>query len=57
LNDDKEKAKNFLEGHDFDFAYIHTDGTPFRVNAFYKLGRIAFVMRKIASTPKSIEDL
>lgn len=57
LNDNKEAAKEFFDKRDADFAYIHTDGTPFRVNAFFKLWKIAFVMRKIASTPKTIEEL
>jgi len=57
FNDDKEKAKAFLDKKDTDFAYIHTDWTPFRVNAFFKLGRIAFVMRRISSIPKTIEEL
>lgn len=55
--ENKENVKAFLEKKDADFAYIHTDWTPFRVNAFHKLWRIAFVMRKIASTPKTIEEL
>ncbi len=57
LNDNKEAAREFLDKRDADFAYIHTDWTPFRVNAFFKLWKIAFVMRKIASTPKTIEEL
>lgn len=57
LGDNKEAAKEFLEKRDADFAFIHTDGTSFRVNAFFKLWKIAFVMRRIASTPKTIEEL
>lgn len=57
LKDDKETAKAFLDTKDLDFAYIHSDWTPFRVNAFYKLGRIAFVMRIIASKPIPMEKL
>ena len=57
LCDNKEAAKEFLEKRDADFAYIHIDGTPFRVNAFFKLWKIAFVMRKIASEPKTIAEL
>jgi Tfp pilus assembly ATPase PilU len=36
---------------------MYTDGTPFRVNAFFKLGKIAFVMRRIAGSPKAIAEL
>jgi len=57
LCDNKEEARNFLEKRDADFAYIHTDKTPFRVNAFFKLWKIAFVMRKISSEAKSMEEL
>lgn len=54
---DEPSIQDFLTKKDADFAYIHTDGTPFRVNAFYKLSRIAFVLRRIASEPKTIEEL
>lgn len=57
LNDNKEAVKDFLEKRDADFAFVHVDGTSFRVNAFFKLWKIAFVMRRIASEPKSIEEL
>jgi len=57
FKDNKEAVREFLEKRDADFAFIHTDGTPFRVNAFFKLGRCSFVMRKIASEPKTIEEL
>jgi len=57
FRDDKEAVRNFLETKDADFAFIHTDWTSFRVNAFFKLWRVAFVMRRIASTPKTIEEL
>lgn len=57
FHDNKEAVKEFLDKRDADFAYIHTDGTPFRVNAFFKLWKIAFVMRKIASEPKTIQEL
>lgn len=47
----------FLDHRDADFAYVHTDGTPFRVNAFFKLNRTAFIMRMINGSPRSMEDL
>lgn len=34
---DERKFKEFLEKHDMDFAYVSADGTPFRVNGFFKL--------------------
>lgn len=54
---DEGTIEEFHQKKDADFAYIHKDGTPFRVNAFYKLGRISFVLRKIASEARTIEDL
>lgn len=54
---DTETAEAFKKWHDLDFAYIHTGGSPFRINAFFKLGRMAFVMRRIASEPKKMEEL
>lgn len=54
---DENLINHFLENRDLDFAFIHTDKTPFRINAFYKLWRMAFVMRKIASKPKSMDEL
>lgn len=57
LRENNDLVKAFLEWHDTDFAYVHTDGTPFRINAFFKLWKIAFVMRRIASEPKSLEEL
>jgi len=57
LNEDKVHLKKFLEDHDLDFAYIHSDGTSFRVNAFYKLWKIAFVLRRIANKAMKIEEL
>ncbi|MCT4616868.1 MAG: PilT/PilU family type 4a pilus ATPase [Candidatus Gracilibacteria bacterium] len=53
----KEDYGEYMKNKDADFAYIHTDGTPFRVNAFFKLGKIGVVMRRIAGDPKTIEEL
>ncbi len=57
FNDNTQAVKNFLDSKDADFAYLHSDGTPFRVNAFYKLWKIAFVMRRISSEPKTMQEL
>ncbi len=57
FRDNNDLIEDFLTKKDADFAYIHTDGTPFRVNAFFKLWKIAFVMRRIASEPKTIQEL
>lgn len=57
LRDNKVAIEDFDAKKDADFAYIHTDGTPYRVNAFYKLWRMAFVLRRIASQAKTIQEL
>ncbi len=57
LNEDKINVKKFLEEHDLDFAYIYKDWTSFRCNAFYKLWKISFVLRRIANTAMRIEQL
>jgi twitching motility protein PilT len=49
--------KEFYEKHDADFAYVIKDGTPFRVNGFFKLGKIAYVMRRIEREAKKMEEL
>lgn len=53
----KEDYGEYMKNKDADFAYIHTDWTPFRVNAFFKLWKIWVVMRRIAWDPKTIEEL
>jgi Tfp pilus assembly ATPase PilU len=40
-----------------DFAYVSKSGVPYRVNAFFKTGRIGIVMRKINAVSKKIEEL
>jgi Tfp pilus assembly ATPase PilU len=40
-----------------DFAYVSRNNVPYRVNAFFKTGRIGVVMRKINAASKKIEEL
>jgi len=54
---DVDKLAAFKEHHDADFAYVAQDGTPFRVNGFYKLGKTSFVLRRIEREAKKLEDL
>ena len=49
MNHNEERAREFLKTRDADFAYIFEDGTSFRVNAFFKLWKISFVLRRIES--------
>lgn len=57
LRGDEPKFKEFLAKHDMDFAYVSADGTPFRVNGFFKLGRIGFVLRRIERESQKMENL
>ena len=49
--------EKFLADREADFSYIGTDWTPYRVNAFFKLGKIWIVLRKINSKARKLEDL
>lgn len=57
LNNNQVNIKKFNEWHDLDFAYIYKDSMSFRVNAFYKLWKISFVLRRIWSDVISLEEL
>jgi len=52
--DDKHRLKDERE---LDFSYEHTDGTTFRCHAFYRRGRIAMVMRRIAKSVPAMSEL
>ncbi len=54
---DNNKIKEFYEKRDVDFAYVSRDGTPFRVNGYFKLWKLGFSLRKIEREPKKMEDL
>lgn len=49
--------EKFVWDKESDFSYVANDGTPYRVNAYFKLGKVGIVMRKINSTSKQIADL
>jgi len=49
--------KEFIERHELDFAYEHTDKSRFRGNAFIQQGRIGIVLRLIPSKIKTIQEL
>lgn len=57
MNNNSERVKEFMKKKDADFAYIWKDWTSFRVNAFFKLWKISFVLRRIESEPLAIEQL
>lgn len=52
-----QRFDKFLGDKDADFAYVSKDGTPYRVNAFLKTGKIGVVMRKINSQSKTLDEL
>ncbi len=58
MHNSQERVKDFLKNKDADFAYIHeASWTSFRVNAFYKLWKLAFVLRRIESEPLAFDEL
>lgn len=57
MNWNKEDYNTFMKDKDMDFAFVNDDGTPFRINAFFKLGKIGVVMRRIAAEPIPMEKL
>lgn len=54
---DQKKVDAFYDKKDADFAYVSKDGTPFRVNGYFKLWKIGFVLRKIERNAKNMDDL
>ena len=57
MNNNSERVKEFMKKKDADFAYVSKDGTSFRVNAFFRLWKVSFVLRRIESKAMKIEDL
>lgn len=57
FQEDAHRLEEFFTKKDVDFAFLSKDGTSFRVNGFFKLGRMGFVMRRIERNAKKMEDL
>ncbi len=57
LNGNPQRYEKFLGDKDMDFAFVSKNGVPYRVNAFFKTGRIGIVMRKINSKAKKLDEL
>lgn len=49
--------EKYLKNRELDFNYYSPSGTPYRVNAFFKLNNMAVAMRKIAYKPIPLENL
>ncbi len=52
-----QRFDKFLGDKEADFAYISKNWVPYRINAFFKTGRIGVVMRKINAMAKKLEEL
>jgi len=49
--------EKFIADREADLSYIAPDGTPYRVNMFFKLWKMGAVLRKINAVAMKIEDL
>lgn len=54
---DPQRFDNYLGNKDVDFAYVSAAGISYRVNAFFKTGKMAVVMRKISNQARKLEDI
>ena len=54
---DETEQKRLKMLRELDFSYNHKGGVNFRVNAFYKQGRISVVMRMISKHLSSLDSL
>ncbi|MFA6256296.1 MAG: PilT/PilU family type 4a pilus ATPase [Candidatus Absconditabacterales bacterium] len=52
-----QRFDKFLGDKEADFAFVSKNNVPYRVNAFFKTGRIGVVMRKINAMAKKLEEL
>ncbi|GHW02654.1 twitching motility protein PilT [candidate division SR1 bacterium] len=52
-----QRFDKFLADKESDFAFIAKDETPFRINAFFKTGKLGIVLRKINSEPRILEEI
>ncbi len=57
MKGNQKAYEKFIGDKESDFSYISNDLTPYRVNAYFKLGKIGIVMRKINSMARDISDI
>lgn len=57
FNNNLKNINKFNNWHDIDFAFIYKEVNSFRVNAFYKLWKISFILRRIWSIITPLEEL
>jgi len=49
--------EKFIADREADLSYISVDGTPYRVNLYFNLGKMWWVLRKINAVAMNIDDL
>lgn len=57
MRGNEKMITDYKETREADFAYEHKDGTPFRVNTFFKRGNMATVLRRINREAFTFEQL
>jgi len=53
----KANADHIYALKDFDLSYIHNDGNVFRMNIFFKRGKLSAALRLIENKVKTLEEL
>ena len=57
MKGNQKAFEKFIADKEADLSYISGDGTPYRVNVFFKLWKIWVVLRKINAVAMKVEDL
>jgi twitching motility protein PilT len=53
----KPQYEHFLESHEMDFSFAHSDGVRFRGNGFFQKGSLSIALRHIPNEIRSLEEL
>ncbi|MFH1671236.1 MAG: PilT/PilU family type 4a pilus ATPase [Candidatus Portnoybacteria bacterium] len=53
----EEKKESFLKLKDIDLSFAHKDGTRFRINVYFQLGKVSVALRLIPKKIRNIEEL
>lgn len=57
LDHDEKRYHDYLEHKEYDFSYVSSSSIPFRVNAYFSMGQMCVVMRKINRYARKLEDM
>ncbi len=57
MKGNQKAFEKFVGDKEADFSYVSNDGTPYRVNSYFKLWKVGIVMRKINSMAKDLSEL